>query len=89
MVQVTYLLNCRSLERSILQVGVLSNRWVLGGIAAMLGLQSLFTYAPFMHTLFDSAAIDLAAWSRVAGASLTGYGIIGAEKWARRRARPT
>jgi magnesium-transporting ATPase (P-type) len=84
LVEILYLLNCRSLERSILQVGALSNRWLLVGIATTLGLQLVFTYAPFMHTLFHSAAIDLAAWARVFAAALVGYGVVGVEKWIRR-----
>jgi cation-transporting ATPase F len=42
-VQVAYLLNCRSLDLSMFRIGVLSNRWVLVGATAMLGLQLLFT----------------------------------------------
>ncbi len=87
MVEVTYLLNCRSLERSILQVGVTSNPWVLAGSGTMIGLQLVFTYAPFMNTLFHSAPIDLESWLRVVGAALAGYGIVGFEKWARRQVR--
>jgi magnesium-transporting ATPase (P-type) len=84
LVEILYLLNCRSLERSILQVGALSNRWLLVGIATTLGLQLVFTYAPFMHTLFHSAAIDIAAWARVVAAAFVGYGVVGVEKWIRR-----
>ena len=36
-----YLLNCRSLERSMFRVGVFSNPWVTGGVATMVGLQIL------------------------------------------------
>jgi hypothetical protein len=44
----------------------------------------VFTYAPFMHTLFHSAAIDIAAWARVVAAAFVGYGVVGVEKWIRR-----
>ncbi len=85
LVEIAYLLNCRSLERSMLQVGIFSNRWLGAGIAITLALQVLFTYAPFMHTLFHSASIDLDAWLRVVGAAMVGYGIVGLDKWVRRR----
>jgi magnesium-transporting ATPase (P-type) len=80
-----YLLNCRSLERSILHVGVLANRWVVGGIAATVALQLLFTYAPQMNSLFDSAPIGWDAWARILAFGVALWAIVGAEKWIRRR----
>ena len=85
MVELTYLLNCRSLDRSMFQVGVFRNRWLVAGVLAMVGLQLVFTYAPFMNALFRSAAIDGAAWLRIAAVALAGYGVVEAEKWIRRR----
>ena len=86
MVELTYLLNCRSLERSMFQIGAFRNRLVIGGVLTMVLLQLAFTYAPFMNTLFHSAPIDGAAWIRVAAIAIVGYGIVETEKWARRRA---
>jgi magnesium-transporting ATPase (P-type) len=87
MVELTYLLNCRSLERSMFQVGVFRNRWLVGGIVAMVGLQVAFTYAPVMNTLFHSAPIDTAAWLRIAAVALAGYVAVEVEKWIRRHVR--
>jgi magnesium-transporting ATPase (P-type) len=86
-VQVTYLLNCRSLERSMLQIGIFANRFVWLGIATMLGLQMAFTYLPAMNELFHTAPIDAGAWARIAAIGLAGYAIVGVEKWVRRRLR--
>ena len=61
-VQVAYLLNCRSLDRPMWRVGLFSNRWVPAGLTAMLGLQLLFTYAPWMNRLFHSAPIQPTWW---------------------------
>ncbi|MGK2957290.1 MAG: HAD-IC family P-type ATPase [Acidimicrobiales bacterium] len=88
-VELTYLFNCRSLERSGLQLGILRNRWMITGILAMISLQVLFTYAPVMNELFHSAPIDGPAWTRIVGVAAAGYGIVGTEKWLRRRKRST
>jgi cation-transporting P-type ATPase F len=85
LVELTYLFNCRSLRRSMFQIGVFGNRWALGGAAVMVLLQLLFTYAPFMNTLFRTAPIGGAAWLRVLAVSIGAYGIVEAEKWVRRR----
>ncbi len=80
-----YLLNCRSLTHSMFRIGVFSNRWVLVGIAAMVLLQLLFTYAPFMNTVLQSAPIGAGAWARVVGVGFVGYLLVELEKWLRRR----
>ncbi|MEA3292669.1 MAG: cation-transporting P-type ATPase, partial [Pseudomonadota bacterium] len=38
-----YLFNCRSLTRSMFEIGVFSNRWLLSGVAGMILLQLMFT----------------------------------------------
>jgi cation-transporting ATPase F len=85
MVEVFFLLNCRSLTYSMFQIGVFSNRWVLVGIFIMMLLQLLYTYTPFMNTIMQSAPIDAAAWLRIIGVGFLGYLLVEAEKWLRRR----
>ena len=58
MVEAFYLLNCRSLTRSIFALGIFSNVWVLLGIGSIIVVQLLFTYAPVMNGLFHSAPIS-------------------------------
>jgi Ca2+-transporting ATPase len=84
-VEVFYLLNCRSLNGSLLSIGFFSNPWVLWGIGAMLAAQVLFTYAPFMNRLFHTAPIDAWAWLDVLAVGLVAFAAVGAEKWIRRR----
>lgn len=81
-----YLLNCRSITQSMFQLGVWSNRWVVIGIGAMLALQLLFTYAPFMNILFSSAPIPLEMWLDVLAIGVVTYVVVEIEKWLRRRA---
>ena len=78
-----YLFNCRSLEKSIFQLGLFSNIWVLGGVFAMLTLQVLYTYLPLMNRLFQSTAIGPDSWGRIMAAGLAGYFIVETEKKVR------
>jgi magnesium-transporting ATPase (P-type) len=87
MVELTYLFNCRSLDRSFLSVGIFTNRVLLAGVLTTIGLQIAFTYAPFMQSLFHSTALDGPAWIRIAVVAIAGYTLIEAEKAVRRNHR--
>ena len=80
MVELFYLFNCRSLEKSIFQLVFFSNLWVLGGAVAMFLLQLAYTYLPVMNRLFQSAPIDLAVWGRTVVAGVGVFVIIEIEK---------
>jgi cation-transporting ATPase F len=84
-VEAFYLFNCRSLSRSSWHVGMLSNRWILGGVAAQAVGQLAITYIPAMNSLFQTAPIGAATWLAifaVAGAAST---VVGIDKWLRQR----
>ncbi|MBX3443439.1 MAG: cation-transporting P-type ATPase [Planctomyces sp.] len=82
-VELFYLYNCRSLTRSIFQIGPLTNHWVLVGSAAMVGMQMLFTYVPLLNRAFHSAPIGLDAWWRILLTGLGTYVVVEAEKGLR------
>lgn len=64
--EVFYLYNCRRLTAPVLSCeGLTGNRYVLGAIAILIGLQALFTYWPPMHELFHTALLDAPAWGRI------------------------
>ena len=87
MVEVFYLFNCRSLTKSVFEVGFFSNPWVFAGAAAMVLLQLLFTYVPMMNVAFESAPIGTASWLRILAAASVVMLIVGAEKrFVRKRA---
>ncbi|RMI04753.1 HAD family hydrolase [Cellulomonas triticagri] len=66
--QLAYLFNCRFLGQSSLTWRVLrGNRVVWIATGALLALQALFTYVPFMNRWFDSAPISLREWSLTLG----------------------
>ncbi len=80
---IAYLLNCRSLTRSVWSIGWFSNCWLPVGVAAMLVLQLAFNYLPWMNQVFHTEPIDGLAWLAAAGVSLAIYAIVGFEKWCR------
>ncbi|MEA2115814.1 MAG: cation-transporting P-type ATPase [Thermodesulfobacteriota bacterium] len=79
-----YLFNCRSLSKSIFQLGIFTNMWVFGGVAVMLLIQIVYTYLPIMNRLFHSAAIGADSWTRIMLAGLVAFVIVEAEKKLRR-----
>ena len=83
MVEAFYLLNCRSLSRSIFSLGIFSNLWVILGIGLIVAVQLLFTYAPVMNRLFHSAPIDADSWSRILAVAVVAFAAVELEKWIR------
>ncbi|HSK25819.1 MAG TPA: HAD-IC family P-type ATPase [Jiangellales bacterium] len=82
-----YLVACRSFDRSLREIGVLANRWVPAGIAAMVGFQLLFSYAPVMHELFGTAAVGVEPWALGALAGLLTFLVVDAFRLVERRRR--
>jgi Ca2+-transporting ATPase len=89
MVEVFYLFNCRSFTRSMFSIGLFSNPWVIFGALAMIALQLLFTYAPVMNALFQSAPIGWDAWWRILAVAAFAYFIVGVEKTITNRMKKT
>ena len=88
-VEIFYLFNARSLNRSPFQLGFFSNPWVVGGAILMVLIQLLYTYAPFMNTIFSSAPIPLVLWLEVLVVGLAAYILVEFEKWLRRKLSST
>jgi len=88
MVEMFYLFNCRSLTKSVFEVGFFSNPWIFGGVGIMLVLQLLFTYVPAMNTAFQSAPIGIESWVRIVATGSLVTVVVAIEKAiVRRRAR--
>ena len=83
--QVFYLMNCRSLRGSVLDIGLFSNKWVYVGIGAILLLQLGFVYLPFMNALFGSAPLGAGSWFLSFLVALIVLPVVGAEKMWRKR----
>jgi cation-transporting P-type ATPase F len=84
-VQMFYLFNCRSLRHSLWSAGLFTNRWALAGAAGMVVAQMLFTYAPFMHTIFHTAPLNAESWVRITAVGLVTLLVVELEKWFRYR----
>jgi len=83
--QIIYLLDCRSLTVPFVRLGVVSNPWIIAGIATVLTLQLLFVYAPFMHVVFGAAPLSARDWLEALAVAVLIAPVIAAEKWWRRR----
>jgi Ca2+-transporting ATPase len=81
-----YLFNCRSLVKPVTSVGLWTNPWVFVGSGAMLAVQVLFVYAPFMNTLFDTAPLGVAPWALVFASGASIFALVNIEKRIRRHA---
>jgi len=86
MFQIFYMLNCRSLRDSIFKIGLFSNPPIFIGIGALLVLQAVFIYAPFMHTIFSTAPLSAKDLLIATVVGMTILPVISAEKILRNRA---
>jgi magnesium-transporting ATPase (P-type) len=86
MFEAFYLVNSRFLiESAATPRALVGNPWVPIGIAVVVALQLLYTYAPFMQTLFHSQALDAGAWLRILGIAASIFVIVEIEKAIVRR----
>lgn len=85
--EIFYLLNCRSLTKSMFELGLFSNPWLFGGVFLMVVLQLFYTYMPAMNWMFHAAPIPPKAWIYIILSGAVIYVVIGFEKWVRRRAK--
>lgn len=83
LVETFYLFNCRSLNRSVFKIGLLTNRFVLAGAATMVALQLALTYLPFMNTLFGTAPLGLEPWGGILAVGAVAFAAVELEKWLR------
>ena len=84
--QIFYLLNSRFKTESSLSLSAhLGNPYLPLGIAAVIVLQLLFTYAPPFQRLFGTEAIPLDIWPRLLAGGFVFFLIVEAEKWVIRR----
>lgn len=84
--QLAYLFSCRFIGQSSLTLRVLRGNpvvWVATG--ALVALQMVFTYAPFMNSWFDSAPIGLREWGMTLGFAVVVFLLVEALKAVTRR----
>jgi Ca2+-transporting ATPase len=75
-----YLFNCRSLTKSVFQIGLFTNRPAIYGAVGMIVLQVFFAQTAFMNRLFHTAPLGWDVWGVIMLFGLALYGIIEIEK---------
>ena len=82
MFEVFYLLNTRFLKTPVLTKGVFKgNRSIYIAISTVLAAQLIFTYVPFMQTLFDTRSIKLTEWLPIVIVALSVFVLVEIEKY--------
>jgi magnesium-transporting ATPase (P-type) len=80
--QIFYLINSRFLLESCVTWRALAgNRWIPLSILGVLLLQILFTYAPFMQTIFGTAAVPLYFWGWLLIGGIVFFFVVELEKF--------
>ena len=83
------LLNCRSSTKSVFELGVRGNRWLIAGLCASVVLQATVVYAPGLNDVFHTAPL---AFTQVAKVIAVGSVVLWVEelrKLLARRRRPS
>jgi Ca2+-transporting ATPase len=65
MFQVFNSLNCRSRDKSVFQLGLFSNRWLLGAIVLSVVLQIAAEYVPFMQMALGTVPLSWQDWGLI------------------------
>jgi Ca2+-transporting ATPase len=63
--------NCRSLERSLFNLGVKQNRWLLAAVAWETTLLLLVVYLPFLQGAFNTYSLTVEDWVMAVSSALT------------------
>ncbi|MDZ4153354.1 HAD-IC family P-type ATPase, partial [Methylicorpusculum sp.] len=61
--------NCRSEDKSIFQLGLFSNMWLLAATAFVLALQGLLIYTPVLRSIFHTVPLTAAQWGVIVAVS--------------------
>jgi len=88
MQQLFHVLECRSESRSVFEVGLLGNPYLLLAAAVSFGLQLAVLYHPVLRQVFATVPLTVEEWGLVvlvAGLGLLGQGLVWAFRWTERR----
>lgn len=85
MLEVIYLINCRKINKPTCNLnGIFGSSPVWIAIIIVIILQLIFTYVPFMQTLFSSKPLHVMQWIYITAIAISAYFIIEIEKWIMR-----
>lgn len=57
--------NCRSEHKSLFEIGMFTNKWLVVATAFVLCLQFLLVYTPFMRYIFKTVPLSAADWALI------------------------
>ena len=73
--------NCRSEGKSIFQLGIFSNTWLIGATLLVLCLQFAILYLPFMQYIFKTVPLAPSDWALIVAVSAPIVLLEEARKW--------
>jgi Ca2+-transporting ATPase len=74
--QIFYLINCRSLKKSVFSLGFFSNPWLWAGVGGMLLLQLGFIYLPWPNYVLHSAPLPFDTWLMILGFGVLVFALV-------------
>jgi magnesium-transporting ATPase (P-type) len=78
--QLFYLFNCRKIRLPSLGKGFFNNKYIFIAAGALIVLQVIFVYVPFMNLFFDTAPIEPALWGFPLAAGIAVFFLVELEK---------
>ena len=79
--QLFYLFNCRKIRLPSLGKGFFNNKYIFIAAGALILLQMIFVYVPFMNLFFDTVPIERTYWLFPLGAGLAVFSLVEMEKF--------
>ncbi len=79
--QSMYLFNCRSMTKSMFELGLWSNPYIWLGVFIMFATQFIFLYVSPINTFFAAAGISAGAWGRLFILGFIVYSVVGISKF--------
>ncbi len=77
--------NCRSETKSIFQIGLFTNKWLILATTFVLSLQFFVLYTPFMQRIFKTVPLSFTDWITIIAISSSILFIEEGRKWFARR----
>lgn len=85
MFQMWHVFNCRSLERSIVKVPLMANKFLMFSVIAAMGAQLAVLYWGPLQSVFNTTGLSLAQWGIIMAVTGSVILLMEVSKWIGRR----
>lgn len=85
MFQMWHVFNCRSLERSIVKVPLMTNKFLFFSVVAAMGAQLAVLYWGPLQSVFNTTGLSLAQWAAIIAVTSSVILLMEVSKWIGRR----